>query len=92
MCLSCINTIYFIYRENFGDEIVDTEAFKKEVRTGPHEEMTLGEYIDVSTVYMSHTYTCCIWCGTYIYRHIHVRTYVGTWYSVPMCTHDVHVC
>ena len=73
-CLSCINTLYFIYRENFGDEIVDIEAFKKEVRTGPHEEMTLGEYIDVSTVYMRHTYTRCIWCGTYIYRHIHVRT------------------
>ena len=36
-----------IHRDNFGEELVDTEKAKKEVRTGPHEEMTLGEFIDV---------------------------------------------
>lgn len=39
--------LHCIYRDNFGEELVDTEKAKKEERTGPHEEMTLGEFIDV---------------------------------------------
>ena len=47
----------FIHRDNFGEEVVDVEMFKKEVRTGPHEDMTLEEFIDVCN---THTYlhTC----------------------------------
>ena len=57
MHMTCQHNVLIIHRDNFGEEVVDTEKFKKEVRTGPHEEMTLAEYIDVST------YTFVAWAA-----------------------------
>lgn len=45
--LALLTVLHCIRRYNFGEVLVDTEKAKKEVRTGPHEEMTLGEFIDV---------------------------------------------